>query len=269
MRSGFLLSAIYVRMFGYARRTGHAVSTKLITEPSRICELSKPPNILVIYYSRMTYRRIFQKRPIFTVLLVLLTLVIILSTATLLVNYFRIYVLTSNKENFDTHPLNLTVKLTNTTNGISDPNPNGLYSVTLNDSKATDISLNGTILMPYSDSAKNLTLTIKPKSTNTKEAHYADVFPKQYRLDMTFDASGSLWAVNSASDSTILLKGNTLTINQLGVVTDANDETIAYVKNDTSNQKHWMIITNKQVDLSGIVFNWQPAKSSGTYPITS
>jgi hypothetical protein len=165
--------------------------------------------------------------------------------------------------------LNLTVKLTNTTDGISDPNPNGLYSVTLNDSKATDISLNGTIRMPYSDSVKNLKLTIKPKPTNKTALHYADVFPKKYRLDMTFDASGSLWAVNSASDSTILLKGNTLIINQLGVVSDANDETIAYVKNDTGNQKRWMIITNKQVDLSGIVVNWQPAKSSGTYPTTS
>jgi hypothetical protein len=215
-------------------------------------------------------KRFFQKHPKLTFLLVLLTVIIVLSTATLLINYFRICVFNyTNREGATpNNNVYLTVTLTNNTIGISDPNPNGLYTVSLGSSSPTDISLNETIKLPYLDSGSSLSLTVKPKSSGAiNKPHYADVFPKQYRLDMTFDNSGStIWSVNSTNNSIIYIKGNTLNVDQLGIVKDANNNTIAYVKNDTSNQKHWMIDINEQVDISSIVFNWKPMQKTGTYP---
>jgi hypothetical protein len=168
-------------------------------------------------------------------------------------------------------------------NTIGTPNikPNGNYSLSLNhgyskknDTKPFVLGQSDPTYLSYgtpdpNPTSDSLTFSVTPSVTpGITDKHLGDIFPNQFQIDITFDSTyGPTWAVISASDTNIYIDGKTLNINQLGIIVDSNKNTLGYVKNDTFNQNHWMIIINKPCDISSIIFNWKaPRNNPNTYP---
>ena len=164
----------------------------------------------------------------------------------------------------------LTVSLTNTKNGATDPNPNGVYTISFNNS-TYDVSLNQRLCIPYTKIGDSMSLTIVPKDTSatiSKKKHYADVFPETYRLDMAFfDTSNSIvWAVKDSNNSRINIDKGNLIVKQLGIIYDANSDDVGGVRNDMYDVNKWNVQIEKHTDISSISFHWIVAADSGTIP---
>ena len=213
-------------------------------------------------------KRFFSK-PVIIILAIIILLIATLIVRTYLPNIMNVREQMVSGNIVCASP-SLTVSLTNTKNGATDPNPNGLYTINFN-SKTVDINLNQSLCIPYTKTSDSMSLTIVPKDTSAtiaKKLHYADVFPETYRLDMAFvDASNTIvWAVKDSNNSRINIDKGNLIVKQLGIIYDANSNDIGGVRNDIYDVNKWKIQINKHTDISSIQFNWIVSKDSGTIP---
>lgn len=214
-------------------------------------------------------KRFFSK-PVIIILAIMMLLISTLIVRTYLPNIMNVREQMVSDNIVCASP-SLTVSLTNTKKGATDPNPIGIYTINFNNT-TYDVSLNQRLCIPYLKTVNTILLKIVPKNTSAtiakKKPHYADVFPETYRLDMAFiDASNSiLWAVKDSNNSRININNGNLIIEKLGIIYDANGNDVGGVRNDMYDVNKWNIQINKHTDISSIQFNWIVSAYSGTVP---
>ena len=145
----------------------------------------------------------------------------------------------------------MNIKMTNTY-GVSDPNPNGIYTLTINGAlNNKDLKINEPLDIPYAPGS-SLILEIQPKKTSTKQKHYDDVFPVAYRIDITFD-SNNVFSLPTNDVDMVVDDSGTLTFTNFGAATNKNRENVGNIKNDIRDKQHFIVGIDKNDNINKIV----------------
>lgn len=225
--------------------------------------------------------------PILSKFILFLILFVIISSMYL---FFK-----GKKEEFDINnipkPYNMVLSITDNTKKITNPIPNGFYTVTMNYdemptiniAEPTDFSLNEKKNIKYGKIIETYKMTIKiaPKNTNIVKNHYSDVFPQKFQIDYYFDPTcnsdincsaklktDDINDVNSDFNPRIninidTVNGNNISSNQIGTISDKEYNNYGYIGCDTSNPYHYYVIISNPIDLKfiSLTFNASPPKS--------
>jgi hypothetical protein len=210
-----------------------------------------------------------SKNRVLTNIIIFLILFVIVFSGYLFVTEFY-YNNWTIKEGFN-NPYNMVINITNNTGKISDPNPNGVYTVGINSDKIatiknTDFSMNGNVTINY-DASSNLIINIIPKNTNIIKNHYADVFPKLYEINFYLDSKCKVNKLitddgNNSKDFNprvnIKTKNNSyhLSSNQIGIISDLSYNEYGYIRSNITNPYHYYLSIRKPIDLSSITLQF-------------
>jgi hypothetical protein len=217
-----------------------------------------------------------SKNPIITKVITILILFVIFFSGYL---FFKEFYLNNwkIKEGLDSPLPKIIVGITDNTGDLSDPNPNGIYTVIItSDNKPDknntyDLSLNGNVIINNS-AFSTLEIEVIPKKTNIEKKHYADIFPEYYEIDYYFDPSSIVNFLPSNEDennynpriniTTDSLGSHKFYSTQLGIISDNSYNSYGYVRSDTSNPYHYFVLIKKPIDLSSvkITFTKKPEK---------
>jgi len=217
-----------------------------------------------------------SKNPVITKVITLLILFVIFFSGYL---FFKEFYLNNwnIKEGLNSPSSKIIVGITNNTGNLSDPNPNGIYSVNIiSDNKPDknntyDLSLNGNVII-NNNAFSSVVIEIVPKNTHTEKKHYADIFPEYYEIDYYFDPSSIVNFLPSNEDennynpriniTTDSLGSHKFYSTQLGIISDNSYNSYGYVRCDTSNPYHYFVLIKNPIDLSSvkITFTKKPEK---------
>jgi len=189
----------------------------------------------------------------------------------LFVIFFSIYLFfRGKKEGLDNPKFFMALSITDNTKQITNPIPNGFYTVTMNNnnnniSQPIDFSLNEKIKVEYKCISNSITIKIVPKNTNIVKNHYSDVFPQKFRIDYYLDTrctvnkliTDDINDTNSNYNPRIninidTVNGNNITSNQVGTISDTEYNNYGYIGCDSSNPYHYYVIINNPIDLKFI-----------------
>jgi hypothetical protein len=207
-----------------------------------------------------------SKNPIITKVITLLILFVIFFSGYLFFKefYFNNW---NIKEGLNSPLPKIIVGITNNTGNLSDPNPNGIYSVNIisdnnpDKNNTYDLSLNGNVII-NNNALSSVVIEIVPKNTHTEKKHYADIFPQYYEIDYYFDPSSVVNYLPSNEDTinynprinitTDLLGSHNFSSTQLGIISDNSYNNYGYVRSDISNPYHYFVLIKKPIDLSSV-----------------
>jgi hypothetical protein len=170
-------------------------------------------------------------------------------------------------------PMSMNVTITNNYSKVSDPTPLGEYAATVNDASGViPLTFGNTINIPFHmtpNIQKNgniITLTVKPVHSPKPPLHYAAVFPKQFNIDVLFDASFVPFDYASPGDygsNNVPIANGVLNANQVGAIVDSSQNNCGYIKKDVYVSNHFFITVNRPIDISAVVFSWAMGDLSG------
>lgn len=206
-----------------------------------------------------------SKNPLITKIVICLMLFIIFFSGYL---FFKEFYLNNwnIKEGLDSPLPKIIVGITDKTGNLSDPNPNGIYSVIITSDQNPDknnpydLSLNGNVII-NNIASNSIVIEVIPKKTGIIKNHYADIFPKYYEIDYYFDPVSSVNFLPSNEDEsnynpriniTTNLSGSTFSSTQLGIISDNSYNSYGYVRSDTSNPYHYFVLIRDPIDLSSV-----------------
>jgi hypothetical protein len=217
-----------------------------------------------------------SKNPLITKVITILMLFVIFFSGYL---FFKEFYLNNwnIKEGLDFPLTKIIVGITDKTGNLSDPNPNGIYSVIITSAYKTDenntydLSLNGNVII-NNYALTNLVIEVIPKKTNIEKKHYADIFPQYYQIDYYFDPNSIVNFLPSNEDESDYNPRINITTNssgshnfsstQLGIISDNSYNNYGYVRSDTSNPYHYYVLIRNPIDLSSVklTFTRKPEK---------
>lgn len=197
------------------------------------------------------------KNPVITKIITFLMLFVIFFSGYL---FFKEFYLNNwnIKEGLTDTKYNMKISIRDTTSGITDPIPNGIYSVTIKsdlNSKSnvtTDLSLNKDISLNY-NASQMMMITIIPKNTNTIKQHYADAFPEKFQIDFYLDPKCTVNYLKTDEDNArIIISSNTIKTNQTGIISDESYTNYGIIGSDPSNPYYYLLSIKSQVNLKSI-----------------
>jgi len=152
------------------------------------------------------------------------------------------------------------IKITNTY-GISDPSPNGIYTIAVNNNIYNkDLTFNNTLDIPYGPGTI-LNVTIQPKNTFTKVKHYEDIFPVKGKIDIVFDKN-NVFTLSTSDTEMYLGDDEILTFTNFGSVNDNNKNIVGSILNDYMDKQHFVITLNTNKHVKKIVLLFTIPSSS-------
>jgi len=198
-----------------------------------------------------------SKNPVITKVITLLMLFVIFFSGYLFFKEFY-----SNnwnvKEGLTNTKYNMKITIRDTTTGITDPIPNGVYTVTVQsdlNSKSnitTDLSLNKDLSLNY-NASQMMMITIVPKNTNTIKKHYADAFPEKFQIDFYLDPKCAVNYLKTDEDNArIIIDSNTIKTNQIGIISDESYTDYGMIGSDPSNPYYYLLTIKRQINLKSI-----------------
>jgi hypothetical protein len=162
------------------------------------------------------------------------------------------------KEGLTDTKYNMKISIRDTTSGITDPIPNGVYSVTIEpdlnskSSVTSDLSLNKDLSLNYTTS-QIMMITIVPKNTNTIKKHYADAFPEKFQIDFYLDPNCKVNFLKTDEDKPrINIVSNTIKTNQTGIISDESYTDYGSIMSDPSNPNYYLLSMKVPVNLKSI-----------------